>query len=221
MLPGGRNSEAYAINSRGAVAGISDAGGTRRLGFRWRNGRMQALLPLPGGVNSAAYGINDRAHVAGVSDIVDPKTRRLQTRAVMWKADRPLDLRASADDEDSVAYAINSHDDVVGRVSKDDENQAFLYSKNSITRLGIQGSAFSINDSGEIVGVIDPPERGRSSGFLWQHGKAFDLNDLLMEAKGFRIEAALAIDENGEILCIARFRLGTHILLLHPQGLLP
>lgn len=216
-LPGGHNSAAYSINRDGVVAGISDAANGTRLGFRWREGRMQALPPLTGGANTTAFGINDQGHIAGVSDFRDPKTQGLKTRAVIWEDEKPIDIHPGAEDEDSVAYALNSFDDAVGRVSKNGENQAFLCSKNSITRLGVQGTALSINDRRDIVGVIDASEGDRSTGFLWRDGTVFDLNDLVVGTMKMRIEAAFRINAEGEILCLGRFLNGTHIVLLFPR----
>lgn len=216
-LPGGRNSAAYAINAEGVVAGNSDAGNSNRLGFRWHDGAIEALLPLSGGVNTSAFGINDSGHVAGVSDFRDPETQRLRTRAVIWPGDHAVDLHASAGDEESVAYALNSADEAVGRVNKDGANSAFLYSKDSITWLGVQGTAFSINDNREIVGVIDAPERSNPAGFLWREGKVFDLNDLVSGTNNIRIETAFAINAEGKILCLARFLKSAHLVLLLPQ----
>lgn len=49
-----------------------------------------------------------------------------------------------------------------------------------------------IDGAGDIVGY------GAGSGLLWQHGKAFDLNDLVRS--GYHITRAVAIDDNGDIV---------------------
>lgn len=217
-LPGGRNSEAYAISNNGIVVGISDARGNHRLGFQWTAGHMRTLPPLPGGRDTAAYGVNNKGFISGASSICDIKAKRLHMHAVIWRNGLPMDLHAADDDDDNVAYGLNSQGDAVGRITEDDENEAFLYSNRSIHRLGIQGSAFSINDHQEIVGTTDAPERGRSSGFLWLNGETFDLNRLLVEPSKARIEAAFSINDDGVILCLARFPEGMHIVLLSPSS---
>lgn len=77
------------------------------------------------------------------------------------------------------------------------------------------GHAFAINDQGQIVGTLAPPERGRPIGFLWENGTVRDINTLI-HLDTYRIEAAYRINNRGQILC-SGFGYGQlHALLLNP-----
>ena len=65
---GGASSQAYAINDRGEVAGVSQTADGSYHSFLWRNGTMRDIGVLGDGVETDAFAINARGTVVGVAD---------------------------------------------------------------------------------------------------------------------------------------------------------
>jgi probable HAF family extracellular repeat protein len=76
---GGSFSEAYGINNRGQVVGLSRAASGEIHAFLWENGQMKDLGTLPGGQYSVAIDINNRGQVAGSG-----YTAFGETHALLW-----------------------------------------------------------------------------------------------------------------------------------------
>ena len=64
--------------------------------FRWKNGARTDLGALPGTNSSAAVAINAAGWILGVSQngLTDPFSGFPEVRAVLWKHDQPIELRA-------------------------------------------------------------------------------------------------------------------------------
>jgi probable HAF family extracellular repeat protein len=83
---GGGYSEAYGINDRGEVVGVSLTASGEFHAFLWRHGTMTDLGLLTGATNSTARIINDRGQILGQaglpSEVPEPR------QAVVWETRR-------------------------------------------------------------------------------------------------------------------------------------
>lgn len=165
---GGRQSQAFRINSAGDIVGYSrrvplPAGRTRAV--VWKAGVITELPMLPGGTHDAfARSINDAGVIVGHSP-----TAAGQTHAVRWvpSASEPSGYRI----EDlglgySVARAINSYGEIVGEYYKGGSWHAFYWhpqrGKTDLPPLrpGTDAQALAINDAREVVGSGYPRSNG-------------------------------------------------------------
>jgi probable HAF family extracellular repeat protein len=96
------------------------------------------------------------------------------------------------------------------------------------TSLGVEGWAFAINNTGEIVGIAKDgwSTNGRliSHAFLFDAGTMYDLNQLVSPDLGLKLVSATAISDNGLIAAYGVDSSGyDHELLLtpDPNGSLP
>ena len=212
---GGRRSRAYAINDRDVVVGVSELSDGTQRAFRYTD-KMQPLEVLPGATYSIAFDISNAGLIAGASS-VPSILNRPQIHAVLWREGSPQDLGVLEETGNSIAYAVNDHGEVTGISDLDGEETVFLFHNGTMTDLHIHGHAFAINNAHAIVGTLEPPERGRPRGFLWQDGVLRDLDTLLM-TDTYRIEVAYRINDRGQILCSGVGDGNLHALLLNPIG---
>ncbi len=178
-------SSARAINNRGQVVGDSSlAGGPPFHAALWENSIVTALGALPGGTRSFAIGINNRGQVVGGARTAG----NLQVHGFLWQDGEMKDLGVLlASDQQSVARAINSQDQVVGNSSQiirdppPPPNRAFLWQAEQMTDLGTLGGnwviAFGINELGQVAGASFAAN-GELHAFLWQEGVMTDLGTL-------------------------------------------
>ncbi len=114
-LAGDHDSEGFAVNSHGDIAGISRIHAVRTVG-----GFMQNLGALPGDHDSIAFGINDQGEVVGVSS-----SPTFVNRGFLYDAGGMHDLNDLLVGEDRARYTItwaadiNNHGDVAAKVSRD------------------------------------------------------------------------------------------------------
>jgi len=196
---GGNESEAYAVNNRGQVAGealnaIPDpytsnynnffiGGATQVHAFRWTKSRGMQDLGTLGGTDSAAFSINERGQIAGMSftnTTVNPATGVPTLDPFLWENGKMLDL-GTLGGTYGVAFALNNRGQVVGysNLAGDSGNHAFLWDhtggmQDLGTLGGNTGGAAAINDAGDIVGG-DGRSDGSGGSFLWSHGVMTDL----------------------------------------------
>lgn len=191
---GGNESEAYAVNNRGQVAGealnaIPDpytsnynnfyiGGATQVHAFRWTKSRGMQDLGTLGGTDSAAFSINERGQIAGISftnTTVNPATGVPTLDPFLWENGKMLDL-GTLGGTFGVAFALNNRGQVVGasNLVGDNGGHAFLWDmKGGMQDLGTlggaTGAALSINDAGDIAGGASRAD-GSGGSFLWRHG---------------------------------------------------
>jgi len=191
-LPG-PNSLAYSINNLGQVAGISALGATV-----WTGG-VPTVLAGPG---STASKINDHGQVVGTQAV----GQGLATLATIWNGTIPTVLNTLGGTYSS-ASGINNLGQVVGSssISGNARSDATIWSGVSVTDLGANAEAFSINDSGEIVGAGGYNGGGFpfNHALVWNTGSTTptDLNYLMDSSGiGWTLSTAYDISSSGQIV---------------------
>jgi len=196
------------------VVGVSELSDGTQRAFRYA-GTMEPLDTLSGGTYSIAFDINDAGMIAGAAGLPSI-SEKPKVHAVLWLNGVPRDLGTLEQAGNSVAYAVNDHGDVTGVSDLDGEETVFLYQQGAMRDLHIRGHALAINNAGDIVGTLDPPERGRPHGFLWHQGVVRELNSLLI-TDTYQIEVAYRLNGRGQILCSGVGHGNLHALLLNPK----
>jgi probable HAF family extracellular repeat protein len=138
----------------------------------------------------------------------------------------------------SYAMGINDAGEVVGYADNSETNyHAFLWSASfpegaQMEDLGTLGSAqssyaYAINNQGQIVGYCPTNNSytseyyGRAIGIAFPYRNMIDLNNVIAPSSGWVLQAATAINDNGQIAGIGVIGLssGTHGFLLTPWSI--
>jgi|HubBroStandDraft_3_1064219.scaffolds.fasta_scaffold13477_1 probable HAF family extracellular repeat protein len=173
---GGTQGCANFLNNRGQVVGFMDtAGDVHDHPFLWNQGKITDLFAEGnlGGANGSAMAVSEAGHVAGNAEL----PIQGQHHAVLWRDGGIIDLQTVDGDPCSLAFFLNSSDQVVGTSGACDEStaHAFLWESGEIVDLnalvpsssGIQLQfALSINESGVIAGNGILNNNGDNRAFL-------------------------------------------------------
>ncbi len=194
----GANARVVGLNDRGEIAGNHVPPGRGNLAFLYAGGRLRELAP-PDKTNAAfAQALNARGQVAGTAATED---------AVVWQGQR-IDVIGTRIADWSQPAGINDRGDVVGTAGLPGaagpaDGRAFLYRAGRTTDLGTLGGPFAyalaVNNRGQVVGGANIRWLA-SSAFLYEHGAMRDLNHLVQPGTGWQLEAAIAINDRGQIL---------------------
>jgi len=183
------------INDRGEAVGMSetadlDPNGEDICGFGthltcvpflWQFGHMRSL-PTLGGNNGQASAINNRGQIVGTAQttVTDPTCSKPSqiTLPVIWENGRARALPTVDGDPDGFANAINDKGQAVGDTGICggvgpsaihavlwENDKAFL-----LPDLGTGGTAFGISNRGQIVGLVNTPDKSTFYAAVWQHG---------------------------------------------------
>ena len=195
-LPAGRTaSEAFAVNNSGTVAGyVSGAPGMQA--SLWANdGSVQLLGTISNGETSQATAVNTQGDAAGWTQ------KNGIARAFLWTAGTMNFLPGGSA---SRANGINDSQEVVGACTGPEGDRACLWGKDGLVQLGTlpggdYAEAFDINNAETVVGSADTSLGLRA--FVWTKSNGMqDLNSLIPPAAGVVISAAIAINEQGQIV---------------------
>lgn len=226
MLPGSleQHSIASGINNAGQVVGYAYAPGHfAQAAILWNGTDVTHLGGLPGASGTtAADAINDSGQAVGFSGVGNSLN---VIQATLWNSTTATTFGVMGGLE-SVAQGINNSGQIVGEL---DSRTAIFWDGTTWNVLG-SGSAYDINDSGQIVGedsgtatlwegtartvlgsgiahaINDSGQIvGQDSGTatLWEGTAAFDLNSLLDASTigaGWVLTWASDINDNGAIV---------------------
>jgi probable HAF family extracellular repeat protein len=223
---GGTNGYAAGVNELGDVVGwaettLQDATCTPPQVFQFeavkygRDDKPQLLAPLSGDQDSAATALNDAGDVVGISGECNNAVGALSAKhAVIWHNGKPSVLPTFGGSGWNTPTDINERGDIVGfanlppDIAADGSLEfnpiAFIWTKENGTQkiLPLEGDtnsiAYAINNHGQVVGQsFGGPEGARA--FVWENGKATDLNALVSGDAGIYLIYAEGIDDRGAI----------------------
>lgn len=186
-----------AINSGGVVVGNVEG-----VGFKWENNAMTDLSGLAG-VPFWASAINDRGTIAGAATFGGT----VGVRPAIWSNGIVTDL-GTLGGTAGVGMSINQRGDVVGEASTSDgalhafRSRAADRVMEDIHQLGEASMAFDINDGGMSVGQYARPDHTRG-GFIHVCGEMYDVEGLIPAGSGWRITVAMAVNDDGKMVCSA------------------
>jgi probable HAF family extracellular repeat protein len=211
----GTYAQAFAVNERGQVAGISSTNTTPNATtgaptihpFIWERGKMIDLGTLGGtlsAVDGPALVMNNRGQVAGTSELAGDTTYH----PYFWDHGVMTDVGTLGGDTGFVTW-INDAGAIIGTAdlpgpSGSQSHHAFLWRNGVMTDLGTLGAtshAEGINSAGQIVGRSKvTPDAAVQHAFLWEKGGPMvDLNTLIPQNSPLQLEEGGNINDRGEI----------------------
>ena len=163
-LPGGDFAGAEGINGFGIAVGASQTVADAFHAVFWWREAVFELAQLPGSTVSLATAINNWGQIVGQA-----RDASGGFHAVLWQWGRIVSLETVPGVSFSRAEAINDRRQIVGQAGA----QPVLWEHRSRIQLpglrdGDIGGAFGINNRGDIVGVMGPPDT-EGNAVLWTH----------------------------------------------------
>jgi uncharacterized membrane protein len=201
-------SAALSINRAGLAVGIAEDTGGFLKAVSWQAQTVTQLDPLAGFDYSAAYGVNDPGVVVGESENGGFVT------ATYWPAGSTSAVALSTTglfDGNSSAYAINSHDGIVGEGTGSSEgNTVAVYWENPAATPTVlpdliaagSSAAYDLSENGIIVGS-SLNDDGAMQAVLWRPGAGGSYAQplpLTKLAANQVASVAWGIDEGGRVV---------------------
>ncbi len=181
------------LNNAGTITGWSARSNGTWGPFIYSNGVMTDLGPVLGDAYKPSA-INDAEQIVGDYNL--PATYH----AFLFDGNNTIDL-GTLGGARSDAMDINDLGEIVGWADTETgEIHAFKDSNGTMTDLGVIGGgsgdsyAFGINAGGEIVG------QSNGKAFLYDGTAMIDLNEVIDNALGYRLDSASSINDYGQIV---------------------
>jgi probable HAF family extracellular repeat protein len=211
-IEGGYESNAFAVNDRGQVAGVFlntipdpfSPFGLQVRAFLWQNGVMEDLGTL-GGPEASAYFMNERGQVVGTSlinSIPNSVTGIPTLDPFIWADGKMMDL-GTLGGTIGIPNALSNRGQVVGlsNVAGDQSFHPFLWTEaegmqDLGTFGGSTGQANWINEAGQIVGWATNLGDQALYAFLWRRGMLTKLTPMRGEA----CSVALGINSKSQVV---------------------
>ncbi|WP_158567944.1 MULTISPECIES: DUF3466 family protein [unclassified Duganella] len=152
-----------------------------------------------GGFESEANGINNKGEVVGWASLSDRTQHGFVT-----SGGKMVDLGGIAGANSDQAIDINDAGLIIGNADFgwSHNSYAYVHANGTSTLIetpnGFQSKSSALNNYGQIVGRMW--DRSRSYGFMYVNGQVIDLNTFIDPAQGWSVEAALDINDRGQIL---------------------
>lgn len=218
---GGTRSSAAAINNSGLVTGFSTASnGSYRL-FTWQNG-VRADAGHLGSTNCEVWDVNSGGTVIGLNQLITS-----QLIAFSWTASGGLQPLGTFGGAAGYPYRINDSGQIAGSIWTGQTSllgvptyHAFFYYNGGTTDLGTLGGTSSgasgINNNGVVVGWSQVASDQHA--FIYDSANGMrDLNTLISPTSGWVLEAAVAINDAGQIAGTGRLNGARRIFRLTPS----
>ncbi len=198
------SSEATAVNNQGVIVGFRVTADRITHATQWQNGRMQEITSTPN-VQWRPVGINAQGEIVGCG--TDAANR---PHLYHWRQNH------LTDSGNGYHIALNNRNQIAGDyLTPDFHLHACLWNGQQRKELPVppgtnNSRVFGINDRGQIVGSasLQTAQQDTTIGtplpLLWDKGHALNLNSIRPSNAEYTLEEALAINNNGQIVCTAR-----------------
>jgi probable HAF family extracellular repeat protein len=205
--PYGFNGVATSVNDLGNAVGYSYVNGITRHAFLYSGGVITDIGSFGG--YSAALAINNDNVIVGFASYQEAGV----AHAFIYSNHVMNDIVPGTE---SYASDINDRGEVVGRFLTADRQtfHAFLYRGAQLTDLGFAGTPLAVNDEGKIVGTMNISSKQRA--FVYENGKAVDLNTAIAPHSGWELICAFDINKHGQIVGYGLVHNKIHAFLLEP-----
>jgi probable HAF family extracellular repeat protein len=215
-LIGDPNAGPISINNHDAIVGTVGTPGTNAYtAFIYTNGVLTRLGGLVPGGNSYAADINDSGDIVGWADSVAGSFYSFH--AVLFSNGQITDLGVHAGLEASSAYRINRFGHVMGnsQTATPERTRGFLYRDGHMTDIGAlpgdrDSLALDFNNFDQIVGTSWRIENDAYvfRPFVYINGAIWEIQTLIPPQPGWTLQAAVGINDAGQILVVAATKLG-------------